>query len=217
MSVNRSVSQPPAAFIILGLTVAAYFLQSMNEIETMRLFALWPLATPEQMRFTGIGVLDTGFGAWQLISYGFMHGGIGHLFFNMFALYMFGLPIERAWGTQRFVIFYVVCMVGAGLVQLLTAAVTESIIPTVGASGAIFGLLLAFGMMYPNQRIMLLIPPIPIKAKYFVVGYGLLTLFLGITGTNNGVAHFAHLGGMLFGLGLILYWGRSDFRQRNTR
>ena len=217
MSVNRSVSQPPAAFIILGLTVAAYFLQSMNEIETMRLFALWPLATPDQMRFTGIGVLDTGFGAWQLISYGFMHGGIGHLFFNMFALYMFGLPIERAWGTQRFVIFYVVCMVGAGLVQLLTAAVTESIIPTVGASGAIFGLLLAFGMMYPNQRIMLLIPPIPIKAKYFVVGYGLLTLFLGITGTNNGVAHFAHLGGMLFGLGLILYWGRSDFRQRNTR
>ena len=89
--------------------------------------------------------------------------------------------------------------------------------PTIGASGAVFGLLLAFGMMYPNQRIMLLIPPVPIKAKYFVVGYGLLTLFFGLTGTMAGVAHFAHLGGMLFGLGLILYWGRADFQRRNSR
>ena len=217
MNPIRRVSQPPAAFIILGLTVVAYLLQTMNEIETLRLLALWPVATPDQMRFSDVGVLDTGFGLWQLVSYGFLHGGIGHLFFNMFALYMFGLPIEQAWGTRRFVIFYFVCMIGAGLVQLLTAAVTGGIYPTIGASGAVFGLLLAFGMMYPNQRIMLLIPPVPIKAKYFVVGYGLLTLFFGLTGTMAGVAHFAHLGGMLFGLGLILYWGRADFRRRNSR
>ena len=210
MNPIRRVSQPPAAFIILGITVAAYVLQTMNEGETFRLFALWPLATPDQMW----GVANTGFGFWQLVTYGFMHGGIGHLFFNMFALYMFGLPIEQAWGTKRFVIFYFVCMIGAGLIQLLTMAITGSIIPTVGASGAIFGLLLAFGMMYPNQRIMLLIPPVPIKAKYFVVGYGLLTLFFGVTGTAAGVAHFAHLGGMLFGLILILYWGREDYRRK---
>ncbi|MEM7054616.1 MAG: rhomboid family intramembrane serine protease [Pseudomonadota bacterium] len=187
----------------------------MNEYETLRLLGLWPVATPEQLRFPDGSVRDTSFGLWQLVSYGFLHGGIGHLFFNMFALYMFGLPIEQAWGTRRFVIFYLVCLVGAGLVQLLTMAITGSIIPTIGASGAIFGLLLAFGMMYPNQRIMLLIPPIPIRAKYFVIGYGLLTLFFGITGTAAGIAHFAHLGGMLFGLGLILYWGRADFLARN--
>ncbi|TVR97887.1 MAG: rhomboid family intramembrane serine protease [Wenzhouxiangellaceae bacterium] len=205
---------PPAALLILGITVAAYFFQMANFVEAMRLFALWPLATPEQMRFADVGTLQTGFQPWQLISYGFLHGGLGHLFFNMFALYMFGLPIERAWGTQRFVVFYFVCMVGAGLVQLTVAAVSGEVYPTIGASGAVFGLLLAFGMMYPNNTIMLLIPPIPMKAKYFVVGYGILTLIFGMTGVMPGIAHFAHLGGMLFGLLLILYWGRQDYHRR---
>jgi len=200
--------------VILGITVVAWLFQNMNQLESMRLLALWPLATPAQMNFSGVGVIDTGFGPWQLITYGLLHGGIGHLFFNMFALYMFGLPIEQAWGSRRFVIYYLVCIVGAGVVQLATAAATGEIYPTIGASGGVFGLLLAFGMMYPNQRILLLIPPVPIRAKYFVVGYGLLTLFFGVTGTMAGVAHFAHLGGMLFGLGMILYWGRSDYRRR---
>ena len=212
--IPRRVSNPPASLVLLGVTVVAWFLQSMNPIESLRLLALWPLATPEMIRFSDTGVLQTGFAPWQLLTYGFLHGGIGHLFFNMFALYMFGLPIEQAWGTKRFVIFYLVCIVGAGLVQLLTAAVTGDIYPTIGASGGVFGLLLAFGMMYPNQRIMLLIPPVPIKAKWFVIGYGALTLFFGVTGTMAGVAHFAHLGGMLFGLALILYWGRQDYRRR---
>ncbi|MBY6203868.1 rhomboid family intramembrane serine protease [Halomonas denitrificans] len=211
----QRVAHPPASLVLLGITVVAWFLQQMNPIESMRLLALWPLATPESIRFTDVGVLDTGFGPWQLLSYGFLHGGLGHLFFNMFALYMFGLPIEQAWGTKRFVVYYLVCIVGAGLVQLLTAAVTGGIYPTIGASGGVFGLLLAFGMMYPNQRILLIIPPIPIKAKWFVIGYGLLTLFFGVTGTMAGVAHFAHLGGMLFGLALILFWGRQDYRRRN--
>ncbi len=212
--IRQRVSNPPASLVILGITVVAWLLQSMNPIESLRLMALWPVATPELIRFSDAGVLETGFAPWQLLTYGFLHGGLGHLFFNMFALYMFGLPIEQAWGTKRFVIFYLVCIVGAGLVQLLTAAVSGEIYPTIGASGGVFGLLLAFGMMYPNQRIMLLIPPVPIKAKWFVIGYGALTLFFGVTGTMAGVAHFAHLGGMLFGLALILYWGRQDYRQR---
>lgn len=212
--VNRPKSGPPAALIILGITVVAYFLQMQAQVDVLRLFALWPLATPDQVRFADIGVVETGFAPWQLISYGFLHGGFGHLFFNMFALYMFGLPIERAWGTRRFLVYYFVCLIGAGLVQLGVAALAGEIYPTIGASGAVFGLLLAFGMMYPNSRIMLLIPPIPMKAKWFVIGYGLLTLFFGMTGVMPGIAHFAHLGGMLFGLGMILYWGRQDFLRR---
>jgi len=204
----------PASMVILGITVFAYFLQMNAFTETMRLFALWPLATPDQIRFADVGVLDTGFVPWQLVTYGFMHGGLGHLFFNMFALYMFGLPIERLWGTRRFLIYYFVCLVGAGIVQLIVAAVTGGIYPTIGASGAVFGLLLAYGMMYPNSTIMLLIPPVPIKAKWFVIGYGALTLFFGMTGTMSGVAHFAHLGGMLFGFGMIAYWSQQAGRRQ---
>ena len=214
MRMMRPVTNPPTAMIVLGVTVAAFLLQSMNPLESIRLLALWPLATPDQIGLSGGGSVSTGFGPWQLLTYGLLHGGIGHLFFNMFALYMFGLPIEQAWGSKRFLIFYLVCVIGAGLVQLLTAAVTGGVYPTIGASGGVFGLLLAFGMMYPNQRIMLLIPPIPIRAKYFVIGYGLLTLFFGVTGGMSGVAHFAHLGGMLFGLAMILYWGRQDYQRR---
>ena len=214
MNGRRPVTSPPTAMIVLGVTVVAYLLQSMNALESIRLLALWPVGTPDQIRFSGVGTVDTGFGPWQLVTYALLHGGIGHLFFNMFALYMFGLPIEQAWGSKRFLIYYVVCVVGAGLVQLLVAAVTGGVYPTIGASGGVFGLLLAFGMMYPNQQILLLIPPVPIRAKYFVIGYGLLTLFFGVTGGMSGVAHFAHLGGMLFGLAMILYWGRSDFYRR---
>jgi membrane associated rhomboid family serine protease len=149
-----------------------------------------------------------------LISYGFLHGGLAHLFFNMFALYMFGLPVERVWGPRRFLVYYFVCMIGAGVVQLLVAAITGGVYPTIGASGAVFGLLLAFGLMFPNSTIVLLIPPIPMKAKYFVVGYGLLTLFMGMTGTMANVAHFAHLGGMIFGFAMIMYWGSRRARMR---
>jgi len=212
MSWHRT-TQPPAAFVIIGVTVLAFFIQNAAFVDILRVFALWPVATPPALAF-GDGVLATGFKPWQLISYGFLHGGWGHLFFNMFAFYIFGLPIERAWGTRRFVIFYMNCLIGAGLVQLLVAGLSGEIYPTIGASGAVFGILLAFGMMYPNTRLMLLFPPIPIKAKWFVLGYGALTLVFGITGTMPGVAHFAHLGGMIFGLGLILYWGRQDQRRK---
>jgi membrane associated rhomboid family serine protease len=205
---------PPVAFIVLGVTVVAYFIQMTALSDMIRLFALWPLSTPDQIRFSDTGVMDTGFMPWQVVTYGLLHGDLMHLFFNMFALYMFGVPVERVWGAKRFLTYYLVCLVGAGLIQLLVAAVTGDIYPTIGASGAVFGLLLAYGLMFPNSTIMLLIPPIPMKAKYFVVGYGLLTLFFGMTGTMTGVAHFAHLGGMLFGFLLILYWGSRRQHRR---
>jgi membrane associated rhomboid family serine protease len=147
------------------------------------------------------------FWPWQLISYGFLHGSLTHIFFNMFALYLFGLPLEAGWGRSRFALYYLVCLVGAGLVQLVVASTSAEIYPTVGASGAVFGLLLAYGLRFPNNVIVLLIPPIPIKAKYFVILYGAAELLFGVTGMMPGVAHFAHLGGMLFGLVLLWKWG----------
>ena len=192
-------SSPPSALILLVVTVVAFFVQVSGLLNPTAL-ALWPVGL--------------GFWPWQLVTYGFLHGSLMHLFLNMFALYMFGPLIERAWGKRRFLVYYFVCLVGAGLVQLTVTYLTGAPRPTIGASGAVFGLLLAFGMMYPNERILLIFPPIPLKAKWFVLAYGALTLFFGMTGTMAGVAHFAHLGGMIFGLGLILFWGRSDFYRR---
>ena len=171
------------------------------------------------------------FRAYQLITYMFMHGNFEHLFFNMFALWMFGNTLENIWGSKRFLLFYMVCGLGAGLcqevVQYIQYATTLAdyanvnlgggqIIPmssylnmmnTVGASGAIYGLLLAFGMMFPNAMIYLYFF-VPIKAKWFVIGYAVVELISGFYGGGN-VAHFAHLGGMLFGLLLILHWKKK--------
>lgn len=163
---------------------------------------------------------------YQLVTSMFLHGSLMHLFMNMFALWMFGRMLEYDLGSKRFLIYYMITGVGAGLMQLgvtwievsslhqAVAAGTESPMllasrigaVTIGASGAVFGVLLAFGMMHPNSIIMLLIPPIPIKAKYFVIGYGVIELAMGITGTQVGVAHFAHVGGMLWGFILLRYW-----------
>jgi len=210
----------------------------------------------------------------QIITYMFMHGGIGHLFFNMFALWMFGRVLEGVWGSKRFLLYYMVTGIGAIAIQTLvnyidissmqraveafsntpapelldkfvkqnlSGASTQVIdfinlwyndpdnpsyategqrimeliltrnmdIPTVGASGAVFGILLAFGMLFPNTQLMLLFPPIPIRAKYFVMGYGALELYLGLTQPGSSIAHFAHLGGMLFGFFMIKYWNKT--------
>jgi len=179
---------------------------------------LWPLGD-YPVRLAGGAIDQVGFLPWQLFTYGFLHGGLTHLFFNMFALWMFGGTLEETWGSRRFLTYYLVCVVGAGLVQLLvmTLAVNHGgpAYPTVGASGGVFGLLLAFGLLFPNVRLMLIFPPIPMRARTFVVVYGLLELFLGVTGTQQGVAHFAHLGGMAFGFLLLQQWrGRWPFRRR---
>lgn len=151
------------------------------------------------------------FRPWQLLTHLFLHANMMHIFSNMFALWMFGRTLEERLGTKRFLTYYFVCGLGAAALQLLVYALTAApyYASTLGASGAVFGLLLAFGMMFPDARILLLIPPIPLKAKWFVIFYGLFELYAGVSGSMDGVAHFAHLGGMIFGFFLILYWKRS--------
>lgn len=161
----------------------------------------------------------------QLVTHMFLHANFTHIFMNMFALWMFGRTLEYDLGSKRFLTYYMICGVGAALFNLgvtwieisnlqhATGAAHELMTrintPMLGASGAIFGVLLAFGMMHPNALIIMLIPPIPIKAKYFVIGYGLLELFLGVSGMEAGVAHFAHVGGMVFGFFLLRHWRKK--------
>ena len=176
--------------------------------------------------------LASDFNPLQLITYMFMHANFQHIFFNMFAVWMFGRVLENTWGPKKFLFYYLLCGVGAGLIQELVQYIDYAVnlshydgvqtgtgvIPmaefinmwnTVGASGAVYAILLAFGMLFPNSEMFVFPIPMPIKAKYFVIGYAVIELFLGITG-GDGIAHFAHLGGMLFGLVLILYWRKKN-------
>jgi membrane associated rhomboid family serine protease len=203
---------PPATQAIIGANVVVYLLQSTLGDSGTLMFALWPLNAS-----AAFGP-DVGFAPWQLVTYGFMHGGLTHLFFNMFAIYSFGSTLEQFFGTRFYVLLYFVSVVTAGVSQLIVNDILGSPYPTVGASGGVFGLLLAFGMYFPHQRIMLLIPPIPMPAWVAVTAFGALELFLGVTGTQAGVAHFAHLGGML-GAFLLIQWrrGKPPFSKRNRR
>ena len=150
--------------------------------------------------------LASHFRPWQLFTYMFMHANWSHILFNMFALWMFGYVLENYWGSRRFLFYYIICGIGAGLCNLLVPGWGI----TVGASGAVYGILLAFGMMFPNEQIYFYFL-IPIKAKWFVIIFAAIELFEGIFYTNSGIAHFAHLGGMIFGLILILYWRKHPF------
>jgi membrane associated rhomboid family serine protease len=150
---------------------------------------------------------------WQVMTYGFLHGDVMHIAFNMFMLWMFGREIELMLGPQRFFIYYMTCVIGAAAIQLVVAQIQGGIYPTVGASGGVYGLLLAYGMAFPNRMIMLMFPPIPMKAKYMVIMFGAMELYLGLSGRAPGVANFAHLGGMLFGYLLIQHW-RANPRDR---
>lgn len=153
-----------------------------------------------------------GFFPTQLLTHMFTHIEFSHIFFNMFALFMFGRILESYWGPKRYLIYYLITGIGAGLIQLLVFYFQEMVYPiaSFGASGAVFGLLLAFGMLFPNTSIYIMFIPIPVKAKYMVIGYGLLEFFFGIANrAGDNVAHFAHLGGMLFGILLILYWRKK--------
>ena len=182
------------------------------------------------------------FGLYQLVTYMFMHASLSHLFFNMFALWMFGCIVERTWGARKFLFYYMACGIGAGLLQEMAqfvqfymlaaenihgfsvsqimtvakaSAVGINLWTTVGASGAIYGILLAFGMLYPEERMFIFPLPVPIKAKFFVVGYAAIELFMAFSTSGDGVAHLAHLGGMLFGFLLIRYWRRHPGRGYN--
>ena len=183
-----------------GLAFAGQQFSPFDQLFSQYL-ALWPL-----------GSAFADFYPWQLVTYGFLHGGMMHLVFNMFMLWMFGRELEIIMGTRRFLTYYMTCVIGAGVIQLLVSAWQGSPYPVVGASGGVFGLLLAFGMTFPNRMIMLLFPPIPMKAKYMVVLFGILELYLGISGRAPGIANFAHLGGMLFGFLLLQHWSKAARR-----
>ncbi|RZA22229.1 MAG: rhomboid family intramembrane serine protease [Lysobacteraceae bacterium] len=203
---------PRVTKALLIANLAGFLLQWSLGDERLLALMLWPLADGA---YAPSGMAPA-FMPWQLLSYAFLHGGFAHLAFNMLALVMFGAPLEYTWGERRYLTYYLVCVLGAGLCQLVVGswAVSNGAepYPTIGASGGVFGLLLAYGMLFPNQRVMLLIPPIPMKARTLVIVYGLFELGLGLTGLQPGVAHFAHLGGMLFGWLLIRHWrGQPPF------
>lgn len=209
----RPKTPPAVQNLLIANCVVFLAMMLLDKMRIYELFALFPMPSPF-------------FKLWQPVTYMFMHGDFSHLFFNMFALWMFGRGLEQELGTKRFLTYYLVCGIGAGLVQLGVAQIdlmrlSEASIlyqsylctPTVGASGAVFGLLLAFGMLHPNATIMLLIPPIPMKAKWFVIIYGLLELLFGVSGKMDSVAHFAHLGGMFWGWLLLIWWRYRDSRK----
>jgi membrane associated rhomboid family serine protease len=146
------------------------------------------------------------FHSYQFITYMFLHGGFGHLFLNMFALWMFGRTLEYEIGSKKFLIYYMVCGIGAALFQIVLATLLGESMVLLGASGAVMGLLLAFGLMHPNNMVLVFPIPFPIKAKWYVIGYAVLEIVLGSSGIGSGIAHFAHVGGMLWGLALLLWW-----------
>ena len=190
IDLNRSpLTDTPVSFGIILVCALAYLTQFQPAI-----LALWPL---ESGYFT----------PWQLLTYSLLHGSFNHLFFNMFAVWMFGTPLERAWGSRRFIFYYATCVAGAAALQLGVQLFEGGIYPTIGASGGVFGLLLAYGVTWPENRIFLIFFPVPVKAKWFVLIYGAIELLLGFTRAMPGIAHFAHLGGMLFGALLLYRWG----------
>ena len=187
---------PPATQALILACVLAFCGQSFLDLDSL---ALWPLGSGE-------------FQPWQIVTYAFLHGNLSHLVFNMFGLYMFGADLERTWGTRRLLAFYGVSVLFAAFAQLAVSMLSGSMAPTVGASGGLFGLLLGFAMLFPNRKIIPLIPPIPMPAWLYVLLYGLIELGLGVTGSMSGVAHFAHLGGILGGWLTIRYWrGQAPF------
>jgi membrane associated rhomboid family serine protease len=200
---------PPVTQTLIILNVAVFILQATFDNNALIAnLALWPWGTPSTSDLLG-------FQPWQVVTYSFLHGGLGHIFFNMFALYMFGGQMERVLGANRYLNLYFASVITAAVAQLMLAAVVGGEpYPTIGASGGVFGLLLAYGVYFPHRTVMLIIPPIPMPARWFVALYGGLELYLGVTGTQAGVAHFAHLGGMLGAWLLIRYWrGRPPFRR----
>lgn len=192
---------PNVIFALLVINGVVFALQQLSPRFLMINFALWPA-----------GPANSPFMPWQLVTYSFLHGNLTHIFFNMFGLWMFGRELELLMGQKRFLTYYFTCVVGAGIIQLIVAGTQGGIYPTVGASGGVFGILLAYGLAFPNRMVMLIFPPIPMRAKYFVLFYGLLELYLGVSGNAPGVANFAHLGGMLFGFLLLRYWTRPKRR-----
>ena len=193
---------PPVSRAIIIASVVVFLLQASGGGAMLGMFALWP--TPEVLLLA----------PWQLFTYSLLHGSVGHIFFNMFAVYMFGSDLERLWGGRRFALTWLASVLSAALLQILVGSLMGAQAPVVGASGGVFGLLLCYGLLFPDRRLMLLIPPIPIRARNFVLIYGTIELFLGVSGLQPGVAHFAHLGGMLGGWLMLRHYRGPGRRGR---
>lgn len=198
-------------FRLIVINVAIFLIQLLTEgVQVVRALGVdgqqVPMAMPFMIHFFGLtptAVIDKYY-VWQVVSYMFLHGGLIHLLFNMYALFFFGLPIEQTWGSRRFLVYYFFTGVGAGLLILglnMFLGGAQYYSPTIGASGAVFGILLAFGMLFPDVELMLIFFPVPIKAKYMVTGYGLLEVFLLVFNQGGGnISHIGHVGGLIFGL-----------------
>jgi membrane associated rhomboid family serine protease len=189
---GETLNLPPITLGLVVACVAVFVAQQVSGPWIEQYFALWPAG-----EF---------FHVWQLVSYFFLHGGIEHILFNMLGLIMFGADLERVWGQRKYLAYILVSTIAAGLTQLAATAYTGDVFPTVGASGGIYGLLLAFALTFPNRVVTPLFPPIPMRARTFAVVFAGIELFSGITGTASGVAHFAHLGGMVGGFILLMLW-----------
>lgn len=240
MNYRPALNIPPVVKNLILANVVLFVITMVMEQMGTNLYTILGLHFP----------LSDKFKLHQVFTHMFMHGSITHIFFNMFALYMFGKVLESVWGPKRFLTFYLVTGLGAAALHSFVNFIEyKSVVsqmspeqiayvkeigtsiwsegknfsdplsgklnilmntPTVGASGAVFGILLGFGMLFPNTELMLLFPPIPIKAKYFVAGYGALELYLGFSNSGGNIAHFAHLGGMLFGYFMIRYWRKNS-------
>lgn len=196
-------SLPPVTRAIIIANVVIFLLQQISSPGIVDQFALWPFGRLFQ--------------PWQVVTYAFLHANFMHIFFNMFALYMFGGALENEWGSRRFAVFYLASVLTAAATELLVLSQSKVVEPVIGASGGVFGLLLGFAWYFPRQRLMLLFPPIPMPAWLFVTLYGALELVLGVTGAQDSVAHFAHLGGMLGGAVMILLWRTRDSERRTLR
>ena len=218
-------SMPPVVKNLLIVNVLAFLAQLVFDTlmnpgggvgPVMWWGALWPSGT------AAVATDAPGFYPWQLVTTAFLHGGVMHLAFNMFGLYMFGAVVERSLGLQRFAGFYLACVLGSSLLQLVMvsypfwtgAASAGAIFPTVGASGGVLGVVTAFGMLFPRERIFIFPIPVPIEARWLVPGFAVISLYLGFTGRGGNVAHFAHLGGMVAGALLLLFW---RYQQRARR
>jgi membrane associated rhomboid family serine protease len=194
--------------LLIGVNIAVFALEAVSGQHFLATFALWPIGHFFVVQFDA----PVGFKVWQLITCGFLHANFLHLAINMYALWMFGSDVERAIGSRHYLTLYFASLLTSSATQLLVVSMITStgIYPTVGASGAIFGVLLAFGMLFPRRTIVMLFPPIPMPAIVFVILYALLELFNGVFGTDQGVAHFAHLGGMIGAYLTLRHWRRHE-------
>jgi membrane associated rhomboid family serine protease len=188
--------------ILIAANLAMFVAQYRFDEFTLRHFALWAIG---EYRFEGLP-FTVGFEPWQIITCAFMHGGVAHIVLNMYGLWSFGRVVERTLGSPRFLLLYFASVLVSGFVQLayVTATADTEVVPTVGASGGVLGVVLAFALLYPQSRVLLLIPPIPMKAWIMVIVFAVVELVTGVTGTLQGIAHFAHLGGMLGALAVML-------------